>query len=626
VLDDLVDVIRRRLQHAQAYDALLRLLDTSDEKAVAELAARAHWVHLPRGELLMREGDPADCLYVVASGRLQAFVRGTDGNDTILGQMGRGETVGEMALAGDCRRSAHVKALRDCDLARLDRDDFVEVGKRHPEIMVDFVRRFIERSLADRSNTNTELGALRIFAIVPASPRVPVRALADELAEEMSKLGTTRLLDHRSADADLGLDTRHTSVEHSHGVLLSAWLSEQEARHDHLLLVAEGSVTPWSMRCVGQADMILLVADATEDPEPGELEIELLKSVAKAGRAPTALLLFHPSGTAAPNATAQWMATRQLDAHHHLRHGRRDDVARVARLLTGKAIGVVLGGGGARAAAHIGVLRALRDSGIPIDMIGGTSAGAGIAAQYAMGWDDETIIEANIDGFVRNNPFRRPTLPLISLIDRRKMDALARKMFGALQIEDLWIGFFCVSCNLNKGEAEVHRRGSLWRAVRASSALPGISVPVVQDGELLVDGGVVDNLPGQTMRRLMGGQVVVVDVSSDQGMSVDIDYADIPGAWRLLWSRLSPFGKPISFPNMTDVLLRTVTVSSLPAHGRTLAEADLVLNPPVDGFGMMQFSATREIAADAYAYAMERLRETSLPRICDQMETGDTVS
>jgi len=616
VLDDLVDVIRRRLQHAQAYDALLRLLDTSDEKAVAELAARAHWVHLPRGELLMREGDPADCLYVVASGRLLAFVRDTDGNDTILGQMGRGETVGEMALAGDCRRSAHVKALRDCDLARLDRDDFVEVAKRNPEIMVDFARRFIQRSLSDRSTTSTELGALRIFAIVPASPRVSVKALAGELAEEISKLGTMRLLDHESADADLGLDTRHMPVEHSHSVLLSAWLSEQEARHDYLLLVAEGSVTPWSMRCVGQA---------TEDPEPGELEIELLKSVAKAGRAPTALLLLHAAGTAAPTATARWMATRQLDAHHHLRHGRRDDVARVARLLTGNAIGVVLGGGGARAAAHIGVLRALRESGIPIDMIGGTSAGAGIAAQYAMGWDDETIIEANIDGFVRNNPFRRPTLPLISLVDRRKMDALARKMFGDLQIEDLWVGFFCVSCNLNKGEAEVHRHGSLWKAIRATSALPGISVPVVQDGELLVDGGVVDNLPGQTMRRLMGGHVVVVDVSSDEGMSVEVDYADIPGAWRLLWSRLNPFGRAISFPNMTDVLLRTVTVSSLPARGRTLAEADLVLSPPVDRFGMLQFSATSEIAAEAYVYAMERLREASLPRICDQKVSEDMV-
>ena len=275
---------------------------------------------------------------------------------------------------------------------------------------------------------------------------------------------------------------------------------------------------------------------------------------------------------------------------------------------------MVLGGGGARGAAHIGVLRALRASSVPIDVIGGTSAGAGVGAMLAMGWDDEAILAANLDGFVRSNPFRWPTLPLISLYSRSRMDALSRRLYGDLQIEDLWIDFYCVSCNLNRGGAMIHRRGSLWKAVRASSSVPGIAAPVVEGGELLVDGGVVDNLPGARMRELVDGKVIVVDVTLDQGMSVDIEYAEVPGPWRLLWRRLNPFSRKRRFPGILDVLLRTVMVSSLPARARALADADLVLRPPVDRFGMLDFGHIEEIARCAYEYAMERLREASLPR------------
>jgi predicted acylesterase/phospholipase RssA len=162
--------------------------------------------------------------------------------------------------------------------------------------------------------------------------------------------------------------------------------------------------------------------------------------------------------------------------------------------------------------------------------------------------------------------------------------------------------------------AEIHRRGSLWKAVRATSSLPGIAVPVVLDGEVLVDGGVVDNLPGLMMRRFMGGKIVVVDVSPDEGMSVDIDYKDVPSGWRVLWNHLNPFGKPIQFPKIANVLLRTVMVSSLSARERTLEDADLVLRPPVEQYGILEFEAVEEIAATAYDYTMERLRGTSLPR------------
>ena len=167
-----------------------------------------------------------------------------------------------------------------------------------------------------------------------------------------------------------------------------------------------------------------------------------------------------------------------------------------------------------------------------------------------------------------------------------------------------------------------HRRGLLWKAIRATSSLPGIAVPVVQDGELLVDGGVVDNLPGSIMGRFMSGKVIVVDVNPESELAVNIDYADVPGVWRLLWSRLNPFSKKIRFPSISDVLLRTVTVSSLPARAQSLADADLVLRPPINQYGMMDFASTEEIAAKAYVYTLQRLGEADLPGIKTEDNAG----
>lgn len=620
-LDGLIDLTRKRLQLLQVRSALRQLCDTSDEQAVNQLTKCAQWLHLPRGEQLVREGDPADCLYIVVSGRLQASVSDSSGDQKVLGQIGIGETVGEMALVADDCRSANVTALRDCHLARFERDSFLEVARQHPVLLINITRGLINR-LNSPLRIKRDLGSLRILVIVPASPQVAVQPLTEQLSGEMAKFGSVRLIDHQSANADLGFDTHHMSIDHSHSVLLSAWLAEQEAQYDYILLLADAKPTPWTERCIRQADIVLMIAEAVEGPEPGEVERGLLTNQAGNALAPTALLLIHAHGTVEPGVTANWLSGRGFAAHYHLRRGQNDDISRVARLLTGNAVGVVLGGGGARGAAHIGVLRALRESGVPIDMIGGTSSGAAAAAQYAMGWDDKTILEENIDGFVRDNPFGRLTLPLISMIGRDKMDALTQKMFGMTLIEDLWIDFFCVSCNLSKGEPEVHRQGLLWKAIRATSSLPGIAVPVVQDGELLVDGGVVDNLPGSIMGRFMSGKIIVVDVSPENELSVNIDYADLPGAWRLLWNRLNPFSKKIRFPSIADVLLRTVTVSSLPARAQSLADADLVLRPPIHQYGMMDFASTEEIAAKAYVYTLKRLHEVDLPRIKTEDNAG----
>ncbi len=178
--------------------------------------------------------------------------------------------------------------------------------------------------------------------------------------------------------------------------------------------------------------------------------------------------------------------------HHHLRGPA--DYDRVVRLLTGRAVGLVLSGGGARGFAHLGVVRALREHGVPIDLVGGTSMGAILAAGVASEWSHEELVRRFKRCFVDTNPLSDYTLPLVSLVSGRKVSTLLRSELGDIDIEDLPLPYFCVSSNLTTGRMSVHQQGTLWRWLRASVAIPGVLPPVFQGGEVFVDGGAMNIL------------------------------------------------------------------------------------------------------------------------------------
>jgi NTE family protein/lysophospholipid hydrolase len=607
-LDEMVEGIRRRLRRNLIRGALPAVFGQLPEGAAEEIEARLEWMRLPAGAELFHEGDPADDLYIVISGRVQAVAAREGGGRKVLGELGRGESVGELSLLSEGARTATVRALRDADLARLSRDAFEEIAERYPRIVMALARHVVTRSdgQKDRGPRRT---AAKTLAVVSLSDEIGLQRIAGELETQLSLLGRVRRVESQSADDELGLHgVADLTTDDPHDSRVSAWLEEQEAEHEHVLLVVDRWSSAWAERCVRRADLVLFFADARADPTPQAAEEILLGGAGEAPPVPTMLVLVHRDDGVAPVGTSRWLDPRLLVGHLHLRAGRSDDFGRVARRVTGNAIGVVLSGGAARCAAQIGVLKALVEAGAPIDMIGGTSAGGGIAGQFAMGLDVDTILAKNVEGFVENSPFKSVTLPMMSLIARRKMDELALAYFGDTRIEDLWIDFFCVSCDLSTGEAVVHRRGKLWKAVRATSSLPGISVPVVEDNHLLVDGGVVDNLPVSVMRELGGGQVVAVDVTPQDPMTVPFRYQDLPGPWHMAWRRINPFAKSFDLPHIVTLLTRVSCIGSLPARSKALNDADLVLRPPVSEHDMLDFRGMKTLADIGYNYAREHLQ------------------
>jgi NTE family protein/lysophospholipid hydrolase len=358
------------------------------------------------------------------------------------------------------------------------------------------------------------------------------------------------------------------------------------------------------MRCLRQADVVLLVARAGSRPGLGEMADELTRR-GHDDLAREELVLLHETRDRSWQGTEDWIDIVPVAAHHHVALDGDDDFDRLARTLTGRAVGVVLGGGGARGFAHIGVLRALVEAGIPV--VAGTSMGSTIAAQHALGLDYDGMLQVNREGWIKGNPLKDRTLPTVAMLRGRKLERMLETMFGETRIEDLWVRFFCVSSNLSKAELIVHQEGSLKRWVQASMAIPGVTLPVCHEGDLISDGGVLNNLPGDVMRTVSGGTVVAVDVSPREDLALDARYATPPASWSYLWNRMRPSTRAIPLPNIVDIMMRTAMLSSVRMTNVVKQGVDLYIRPPIDQFELFEWKSLDQIAEAGYHGALETI-------------------
>jgi predicted acylesterase/phospholipase RssA len=314
-------------------------------------------------------------------------------------------------------------------------------------------------------------------------------------------------------------------------------------------------------------------------------------------------------GRGFPTGTGAWLEKRRLSGHQHVWWQEDADFSRLARIVSRRSVGVVLGGGGAKGIAHIGVLRALEEAGIPIDMIGGSSMGAIIAGARALGWDHSRMVSL-IKGVFQQSLFKEFTLPLISFLKSRKIDGLFRSICSDLRIEDLWTSYFCTSSNLYTCKRKVHREGPLWRAIRTSCSLPAIMVPMPYDGEVHIDGGVLNNLPCDVMRQ-DAGFVIAVDVDTYSAMRVD--FREFPSPWKILWDRIRR-KKIRKRPNIFEIILSAFRASNRIHVAEVKPKADLCIEPPVVDVGLFDFARMEsilQIGCDCAIKALARLPEDS---------------
>jgi NTE family protein len=557
------------------------IFDGVEVAARAALEDELEWFSLPGGRVLFEANDQPDGLYLVLSGRLAVVARTASGQAQLLAEIAAGETVGDLALLAQSAQPATVIALRDTSLARLDKAAFERLVARHPGLLLPLTLRVIRRLQRALSTRRDACAPPKTVAMIPLDADIPVAALADALGEALNTAGLRATVLDSTAEGQIE-DMFYTIV----------------LALDVVIYRAEPRGSPWTQLCVRRSDRVLLVAGSKASPV--DCLRRLVAAVAEVPWRRAELVLLHGAGSRLPVPADPWLNRLPVQFHCHIRPDRKEDIARLGRYLTGRAVGLVLSGGGARGYGHIGVIKALREVGIPIDVVGGTSIGSIMAAAAALEWDDKEFYERMHRAFVASNPLDDYAFPLVALTRGRKVTQRLREHFGEARIEDLWRPYFAVATNLTTGAISVQRSGVLWRALRASIAIPGLLPPLVEGREVLVDGAVMNNLPSDIMSGMRRGPVIGVDVTRYQTLTAK----EGNGHWSL---RRLLAGPDYDGPGIVSLLLRAGTMGGDAQTMLSRAHADVLLEPPLQHVNIRDWRDFDRTIEAGYRYTMEHM-------------------
>lgn len=566
--------------------SFLGFFDDIGKTALKAVEHEVEWFCLPAGHMLFAEGEPSDAFYLLRSGALAAFRDGAMGRPNLLGYIRAGEPVGEMSMLEERPHSASVYAMRDSEIVRLPTASFERMAEQHPSLMRELSKMMLRRLRSGPQRGGSEP---KVFALISCSPTIDLEFRAKELQTALARIGVTcAIVGDEAADWQ--------------GPKLDAY----ERDHHVVLLTARLGDSNWARRAMGRADRVWLLArgDARpsvpllpDDPSPAA-RLKLLDVV-----------LVHDGGKSPASRPQDWADAAEAARVFHWRQERDDDLARLARTLAGRSVGLVLSGGGARAYAHIGAVAAFRNAGMQFDFIGGASMGAVIAAGVALEWTQEELVERVREAFVLSNPLGDWQLPVISLARGKRVDDRLKEHFGDIEISDLARPFFCVSSNLSNGRPFVHRRGRLRDALRSTIAIPGILPPVIDGENVLVDGAVFTNFPSEQMKAFHRGVSAGSDVTRARGVNPD-DFRDPPGFFG--WIRKNGFNE---LPPIASLLMRSATAGVMVGQHQAFREAvDLLVLPDTetDLRQWKQFDETIESGRRAAEFAISGLSRDEL--------------
>jgi len=588
--------------HQTLEEALARLFNTP-----AGLKD-ASWITLTGGTRLFSEGEEADQFYLLNAGRLGVFRHDEDqAGLQLFGIIKPGEPAGEMSLIAGTPHTSTVIALRDCELMVLPKAAFLEAIATAPDVLLLLSQQMILRARSSVANPFSAQGRKHntpnVFAFFGLSD-YPVRPLVDGLIRAINLLGYQVCL--------------FDSFFHGSAVEV---FSEAEASHDYVFYVAEKTEHHWRQLSSRQVDHTFWVGDARTHSQsatggvPDALGPEQSQGLDPLGllRAPDLVLIQ----SEAPDEQGQmrkqiahtidWITRYKPARWFHVAEHNAGDLARLARIITGHSVGLVFSGGGARAFSHIGAVQALREAHVPIDFVCGSSMGGIIAACVAHEWNESRIDDNIRKAFVESSPLDDITFPFIALTGGKKVDERLKIYFGEALIEDMPLPFFCLSSNLTSGTVKVHKTGSLARALRASISLPGVMPPVVEDGQVLVDGAVMRSFPALMMRNTHLGTVVGVDVTRAKG--IDPKSIKVPknlptwfatGNWRK--------GPPI-----VSILMRSATITTTAELEQSRRASDLLIIPEPQGVEIRDWHAYDEAVENGYQTTVDSLSHLECP-------------
>ncbi|MGM0943887.1 MAG: patatin-like phospholipase family protein [Bacteroidota bacterium] len=543
---------------------------------------------LTTAEYLFHQGDHQDVLYIVLAGRLRAIAESPKGV-RILGDIGEGEPVGEFALFTNEPRMASVLAIRKSIVLEFTRDEYHTLVAKNPSLATSLTQFVINRLRRNTFQQNRTTPPKNI-ALINLQSDHDLSPWTDDMMAYFSERETpVQVYDYESQEQQEDEDF-FDSLEQHEGLNI---------------LVCDSSQKSWSHQCLVYADLVILATDFNADKGlyPIEKELDLYsKSILNKK---VYLLFLHPNEADMPSQTGEWFEHRPIDLHIHVRQGHQRDIRRFCRIISNQAIGLVLGGGGTKGYAHIGVAKALQEKGVEIDFLGGTSAGAiyGISMSFH-DFDFEQIERASSHSAKSKLTSNDMALPMVSFLTGRKMKRFVQEMFKNYDMEDIWTNSYCVSTNFSKASAMVHDRGKLWRQILASIAIPGVFPPVVINNYLHVDGAVMDNLPIEPMYRYPVAKIIAVSLSGLPDRKVS--YAEPPSGWTLFWDKL--LGKKrFKIPGIGSLIINSLTLNSLQKQEVTKSKVSHYFELNLKGIGFMDDKKWKQIQKRGYEQTISYL-------------------
>ncbi|XP_053950453.1 neuropathy target esterase sws isoform X2 [Anastrepha ludens] len=596
------------------------------------------WVFLESGRAVYRQEENSDSTYIVLSGRMRSVITQSSGKKEIIGEYGKGDLVGLVEMITETCRTTTVMAVRDTELAKLPEGLFNAIKLRYPIVVTKLISLLSHRILGTMQTRHDSTSApfeanpvthkYSTVALVPVSDDVPLTAFTYELYHSLCAIGPTLRLTSEVVRKQLGMHIFEPSNEYR----MTSWLAQQEDRNTITLYQCDSSLSAWTQRCLRQADVVLIVGLGDHTTTVGKFEREIDRLAMRTQK--ELVLLYHESSTTKPKNTLQWLNVRPwVTKHHHLQCPKRmfsrksqyrindlysrvlmsepnmhSDCSRLARWLTGNSIGLVLGGGGARGAAHIGMLKAVQEAGIPVDMVGGVSIGALMGALWCSDRNVTTVTQKAREWSKKMTKWFLQlldlTYPITSMFSGREFNKTIHETFGDVVIEDLWIPYFTLTTDITASCHRIHTNGCLWRYVRASMSIAGVFPPFCdyRDGHLLLDGCYTNNVPADVMHNLGAAHIIAIDVGSQDDMDLT-NYGDDLSGWWLLYKKWNPFTTPVKVPDLPDIQSRLAYVSCV----RQLEEVKNsdyceYIRPPIDKYKTLAFGSFDEIRDVGYVY------------------------
>jgi NTE family protein len=586
-----------------------------DPDALKDLDAAFESVHVPGGARIVERGQSGVPFIVVAHGGLHASYVDHQGRRQVVFEYFRGGSLGEALVLSGRPAPFDVHAIRDSDVLCLSPSKFNDLAVRHPSLILHFAR-VVATHMIDTFGSEDVLASFtrgrdrlpRCVALMSTGAE-PGRRTRDLLADALSKSRKASRLSLGDARAAMGSQ----QVGRDREALLLEWLGRYESDGELVILDCDLSDGFWLDFALRQADRIMVLAGEEDRPrEDGDAgwwrDAKLSERLCH-----LELAVVHERSDSLPRCGASFARLAGVARVHHVRAGDPRAGERLARWMLGRPVGLVLGGGGAHGIAHVGVMKALEEAGVPVDIIGGTSMGAIFAGGLARGWSADVLMDRVRTLFSSRFALYDPTIPLSSLLAGKKLDRVLRGYFENIDIADVWTPFFCVSTNLSRASSQVHDLGSLQDAIRSSCSIPGLFPPFHLVRQLLVDGGLVDNLPVAAMAERCRGPIIAVDVSPYERPKNLGEGRRHPG----LVERLKRF-KPSSAtgPWLFELLMHATLVGSQFRTKQSLADHPpaLYLAPEMATIRVLDWQAYEALYQAGYSAAKRAVEEGRFPR------------